>query len=848
MEIQQVIELGERNAEAIELIKRHCAHARVEPSRLMGHSMVEDMTGLPISGREMRCEYAPAPTSVGPELLPGAIAFYEENCVGCPHRQMQALPPNLKSVADAALEERDRQRGLAEQRARSVEDERRARSAERAERVASEPQATREMVRLLDGIDAEVVDGRAEELVDLCRLDPEICTTAAADVLLEVAAKYPRDPLFAALIHLDRAGKLDRDRLLNVAVDGLAQLPMNHAGELVIALQEGLAPGQLRPALSSIARLAAPPHDFGLPPQADVAILRVAAAHDLPGLLDELQAMIASVEQFPRRVGAGAAARLIEIDASLSAVLVRPLIDALSLDGSLEDYMGSPRGEIQEGLHSAFLADPEGTVTILEQRARGVSAEIQSVLFHVFDGAIRVAGKDGAISARAAEQAIEAAFRRLSGDWGDELAFQAAELVDLAAQWQPELMASRVDQLFGALITHTATPLDRPSVLEVPSSKSAPELQAWEAMGRRSTRAAIIRDLRQALGHLVSHAPRPVARNVIGIIEAGDVTSPEALELRDEAVRLLGDLGKRADMLNDVLPMLWTALLHGEQRVRAQAVVAWRMIAAVHGHALPDDLADLLPALLEDKYVVVHQAAFRALREGLPVSEAVLGAVVLRLVQWSIAYKQDSHVLDDILHALWLLSGRMDNPASTGLREHCLQLAEHLDGYDKERFIQWHARGAESLNAYPARLLEVVADARDRAGRRDDDLLRKLRALESLRLAPLATGIEDAARAHLPDDHRRALRFVEILQRAGRWTQALELSEEIVAAIPNTTEGAIPRDGALAVSELARAESALLAGRAADAEGALDAALEADRRQCEAWERQPDPWQKVQKS
>jgi hypothetical protein len=62
---ERALEQGRRNAEAIVLIKKHCAHARVEHSPHMGHSMLEEMTGLPISGREMRCEYGRPATTVG---------------------------------------------------------------------------------------------------------------------------------------------------------------------------------------------------------------------------------------------------------------------------------------------------------------------------------------------------------------------------------------------------------------------------------------------------------------------------------------------------------------------------------------------------------------------------------------------------------------------------------------------------------------------------------------------------------------------------------------------------------------------------------------------------------------
>jgi hypothetical protein len=50
------------------------------------------------------------------------------------------------------------------------------------------------MVSLLDGIDAESVDDRADELIDRCWLHPEVCTPAAGEVLLGVAIAHARDP------------------------------------------------------------------------------------------------------------------------------------------------------------------------------------------------------------------------------------------------------------------------------------------------------------------------------------------------------------------------------------------------------------------------------------------------------------------------------------------------------------------------------------------------------------------------------------------------------------------------------------------------------------------------------
>jgi hypothetical protein len=145
-----------------------------------------------------------------------------------------------------------------------------------------------------------------------------------------------------------------------------------------------------------------------------------------------------------------------------------------------------------------------------------------------------------------------------------------------------------------------------------------PWLAAMEQLNRRKAHAALVRELRQALGHLVSTAPEAVARNVMSIIDAPELNSEEAKNLRDEAVGLLGDLGQRAELLPEVLPALWSSLVHSDQRVRARAVAAWQQIAAA-GHSLPSELDELLPALLADRYVIVHTATIRACTTDFPL-------------------------------------------------------------------------------------------------------------------------------------------------------------------------------------------------------------------------------------
>jgi hypothetical protein len=54
---------------------------------MRGFGMLEQMTGLPIGMKTMKCEYAPKPpTFAAAKFLNVALSFYKNNCVGCPHR------------------------------------------------------------------------------------------------------------------------------------------------------------------------------------------------------------------------------------------------------------------------------------------------------------------------------------------------------------------------------------------------------------------------------------------------------------------------------------------------------------------------------------------------------------------------------------------------------------------------------------------------------------------------------------------------------------------------------------------------------------------------------------------
>jgi len=115
-EFARYVQLGRDNADAIELVRRHCRHARVEMPA--GNSWVGSRYDLPMGRLEVRCQYASAPRTSGHRALELAVEFYRDNCAGCPHRQGTGELPNLATIVAERDTEAEEARQVAERVAR----------------------------------------------------------------------------------------------------------------------------------------------------------------------------------------------------------------------------------------------------------------------------------------------------------------------------------------------------------------------------------------------------------------------------------------------------------------------------------------------------------------------------------------------------------------------------------------------------------------------------------------------------------------------------------------------------------------------------------------------------------
>lgn len=803
--------LGARNQEIIELVCQHCRHAHVEKSPLMGQGMMEAATGLPLDGREIRCPHAPNGSMAGMALESVAIDFYRRNCVGCKHRDPVGLP-NLKSHVEAIDKENRREAEKAAERERALEDARRTRATARRERAADEPVPSQNFVALLDGVDSAEPDERAGELLDLARAAPELCTPLVSDILVETACAAATSQLIEAIGHLWRQGRIEGNRALQASLAALRIIgPMRVAAELMVELRDHVTADGVRPAIPALLALASPPELLTNQSKPYADGLGVAIEVDLPAVLDALFPLIRSDVKHVRTFGANAAQVLLRIKPSAASVLVRPLLHALTLPGSHDSYFGSPRPALTAALRQSLIAEPTKTTATILDVGSGMSEEERETLVAIFN-VERRRKRNGPTGSDVVDRAIGACVLIADGRWGEQAARAAAEALKLFASHDAEALLPHATSLLGILMGAVAQPL---------SVDPTPGLEHLARMGAEAMRSGRLSRLTEAIGALIEHDPTALRDQVMAILDAEDPPGEEALTLRRELVELLPAFASRQEGLVDVLPRLYSALLHQDPGVRVAGVKAWRELTRT-GFVAPPELEDLILSLLSDPYV--HRAMVNALLFGLDVPERHRQGAMLTVLRLATLYaSHDAYFLDDVLIVAWRLSHHFNPEISGPIQRRLLTLAEHLaSSSDLRRMLTGVARDVSGPEMTD-RLIQVVS--REIGAPDDhnlDDLLRLLRKQPCELLVQHAQTIREAGRHYHRHWPESAAPLVEILQSAGRFDLAVELAEELVAAIPDTTEQASARLSAETVLSSARVELAAVSDDPSGVQAALD--------------------------
>lgn len=706
--IEEAVEAGRRNAEAMALMRNWCAHARTR--RMGGVGMVEQMTGLPISHFAMECDHAPGGGMACWDFGESALDFYDRNCVSCAVRQPVGLPNLGRLVA-----ERDEARRAADARQRIELD--------RAERALQERRRSREELRpsldavnqaLLDDLDAfdrDHADADRTRLAEAARMAPERidprvvdllftqagATTSLALVTLDVGAHVAKGERRLLLLaqRLFRAG-LGGEAAAQVLLDNLAHLPDADITELVPAAAE----------------LASPDHHdyFGgseLPcdPRLLVALWfgrPESVRRGIDGLLDRLTVATSQL--------AGRAMRIIlENDRGAAQGFVRSAasryVRAKQLLPELGEY--ESLGDMAGALDILLDEEPGALDAVLQELLVGASIEAKRGVASIYGQALRGRYADGK-DLPVPETRLRLGLARLTWLPSQILDQQVLSTVADALRHPPDeiwqLVEDRADDLVGAALLLD----EQVAAGDAALKKDASMLEHIERNTFRSAAYGVVsRFLKLAAqGSRTEAARRRFIQTVQAIPEERALLRGLA---HKAAMRMAGDIAG----LNAVLPLLYAGLVGTSVQGRAQAALSLSEIPSRGRQDIPALVYEAFCALLLDQYVAVHKNAVSTIqRISIPDDfKPRVGYALFQLVSAYSGSDKDDNFLVDCIEELARLANRLPDPAS--VREFCCHAAlkaEPLFVRSGARSLRYSLKASDDFALVVAHVLPQYAD------------------------------------------------------------------------------------------------------------------------------------------
>jgi hypothetical protein len=481
--------------------------------------------------------------------------------------------------------------------------------------------------------------------------------------------------------------------------------------------------------------------------------------------------------------------------------------------------------DLSDAVIELFRRDPAIVDDLLQKFRAGASADAEVRIHHVYHAVLRGRFRREPVAIGPAE---ELAFNRLmreapkSSNW--EVLREILQGVEDREARFIGLAQTYLDELLG-----TAIMMDERLIAFDAEAEPA---EFWERLERRSHRDTLWR-LR---GRFVAWAASGAAANddpsaFIKVLE----NIPEA---RDSFAACMIEnavgLAATAPGFNAILPALYAGLVAASQARRAAAVAAvGKLPANVRRHA-PDLLFEAFAPALTDPYVIVHKRALHALRS-FTLPEAFNARVQHAIENLVIAYGKDGQDHDLILEGIELLVGRHLSETDCVGRKgaYLVGLLTKLPKWSLTQHLRYLARELGRAKGFVELLVSMLMDPEihDHA---TETILDALASLPNEVLFAHRAALATVPAGPAWETRRRVHALVELLSRAGAWTEAAQVADQAVAEIATTrrerpqrrlmelASAAAHHEGALAVGDVEAAAAAATRWRALHAESERD--------------------------
>lgn len=785
-QIEQAVRIGQENAHLVSLGKAWCTHIRTDRSG-WGVGMVEQMTGLPITGGRFTCDFARQPVqSAGMQLAMTALAFYEHNCKGCPDRAPGDRVPNLSTWAEPLLAERaEREKAEAAARQAALA-ERQKRTEFRTLVAASLPAASQQIVGLINRMDLDPFDADAHESIrDHAHLAPDAFTDDIKEMLCTDARVLQSSVLLDVLLEVDASGAQIHGLCLDAVREGWG------ISEGCRYLSEhGLQADLDQNLLDAIVFHAAPADALVYrTPGEPAALLHYHAS--APDMVEHrVSELLRHGDSWRRAAAASASEALVATDPDCGQRLLTALLDGLRHPEDWDDnYRAS--GEIASVVAVILKHASELVDAAVERRWSRASAEYRARLLGCYGAVVpwgpeQLAAEVGRIVIARAVTALSEPLDQRSDSIDGDYQGRASDLLERGVRASPTDVVQQ-DVLIGLLLDW----LERERNLdetELADTELTNPLAALEKMGAKARIGRVVR----AIGNAVVAAGKRDPSAFVAICsDLYSGTQPAPL-VRAEAVRLAGRVAAAPSTIGDALPLIYTAMLGNDQIVRAAGMeAAERVMRAMPSESIPPLLAEAVVTGLTDEYLIVGMAAVKAIRE-VPADLIDHRGASAKLLVAAASYASDrlrDRMVQDALASAHHFA-QDDEQLLDPTRAVALEVVKRMPAYNardtlcRHGWLELHDNWADAA----IHALRIDDDPQyENLGDDDKELL--LEKLGRCRLAAhqidtLATGELEASK----QNWRRSLLAAELFSELARPDLSVRMIDAHLESVPDTIE------------------------------------------------------------
>ena len=809
--IEKAIQDGTQNLEILRLAANWCEN--IDYTRgPFGVGLVEEATGLPISGGSLRCDFAKVPQSFGHKLARSALAFYVENCIGCSDQVATNATEHLGTWAEEQIAEREKREAeaaLAQHEARKACEKRAAHR--RFLHGQSEP-ASQSILDLLDRVDDLDNDPDAEQLlVQHAKMAPGDFPDALLDHLVHEAMAIGNNAfLEAACAVFERQGRPETDAMLGIAFLAVEKDIAREAAGHIIAVHAHEFDVETS-SLSGLVRLAAGRTDHRMGRQVDAkpaALLRFFDCQ--PGKVVKLiSGMLQVTDVRLRAQTAHAAETLVAARPEAGTLILPALLGSLSHPDRSQNW-GDPFAARQATRVVAhiFIANPRDTDTHLEVRIGRADLDLAKKLWSCFYSADPSRFREQ-VPQQVTDITIRRALLLLAMDRDMELLRDVADTLSSACLRENLKSAPLTNELVRLVELWSMRRQEIGSHEPTANRNTARSIELWREGNLVS---AILNRIQTALKRVAEQDPHAYISAI-----ASNWNIAEAHALRACFLEVFQALVRDQEKFNLALPLLRHSLESRSPREKAAALSVIGRIRSPDVSVPKDLVARVLEAFGDERLIVL----FGAIRAGHCVEipgdrKRNLIPILLDVISTcgpQFLYRNE--VAEAIRLALHLAEGEsFQDPVAHLILDSISALpsgevTEFLRRLNLEDHPAWPSAALNALRPDPRPAYQDLGyeDHEDH-----EDLLRKLAERSGDELAGYFNDLVNIASDRLTHKPWWGLAVADILALHQEHERAAALTDKVVDTLPNTPERRPTRNSALLVAFEHRVNAAMARG------------------------------------